>query len=73
MYLYPRWERADLVFYDLATGRRIATLEDEQEARAATDARANSAEAALSVERDARIAAEARVWELEELLQREGS
>ena len=30
-----RWEQGELVFYDPATGRPIATLEDEREARAA--------------------------------------
>ncbi len=51
-----RWERGELVFYDPATGRPIATLADEREARAAAEARADSAEA--------------RVRELEELLRR---
>ena len=52
-----RWERGELVFYDPATGRPIATLADER-------ARANT-------EREARAAAEARVRELEELLRRQ--
>ena len=59
-----RWERGELVFYDPATGRPIATLEDERAARAAAEARANT-------ERDARAAAEARVRELEDLLRRQ--
>ena len=54
-----RWERGELAFYDPATDRRIATLEDEREARAAAEARADQAEA--------------RVRELEEQLRRRGS
>ena len=77
--LYLRWERGELVFYDPATGRRIFTYEDQQ-ARADTEqARADNAEAELSLERDARIAAEAelslertRVRELEDQLGRHG-
>ena len=34
--LNMRWEEGELVFYDLATDRPIATLEDEREARADT-------------------------------------
>ncbi len=70
--LYLRWERSELVFHDPATGQRIATFEDER-------ARADSAEAELSLEREARsieqaraAAAEARVRELEERLHRQG-
>ena len=66
--LHLRWERGELAFCDPATGRRIATLEDER-------ARADTAEAELGLEREARIteqsradAAEARVPELEERL-----
>ena len=54
--LYLRWEGGELVFYDPATGRRIATLEDER-------ARANAAEARAA-------AAEARIRELEARLHR---
>ena len=75
MDLNLRWERGELVFYDPATGRRIATLEDEraariaeQEARAAAEgdrnaeqARADNAEAELNTEREARAAAEAEL------------
>ena len=67
-----------MVFYDPATGQRIATLEDER-------ARADAAEAERDAEREARTAAEARsdaeqtradaaearVRELEELLRRQ--
>ena len=56
--LQLRWEDGELVFYDPATGQRIATLEDE---RARADA-----------ERAARADAEARVRELEEQLRRQG-
>ena len=59
-----RWEDGELVFYDPATGRPIATLPDER-------ARADAAEAELAAEREARAAAEARVRELEELLRRQ--
>ena len=43
--LYLRWQDGELVFYDPATGRRIATLEDERAARADAEARADTAEA----------------------------
>ena len=80
--LYLRWERGELVFYDPATGRRIATLEDERaradserDARAAAEARANAeqvradeTEVQLNAERQARYAAEAHARELEDLL-----
>ena len=59
LHLNIRWERGELAFYDPATDRRIATLEDEREARAAAEARADQAEA--------------RVRELEEQLRRRGS
>ena len=71
--LYLRWERGRLAFYDPATGRPIATLEAEREARAAAEARAHTAEARAAAEQEARAAAEARVRELEELLRRRGS
>ena len=65
-------ERGQLVFCDPATGRRIATLEDER-------ARADHAEAQLDAEREARNAAEAelateraRVRELEARLGQQG-
>ena len=70
--LHLRWEGGELVFYDPATGRRIATLEDEraradseEAARAAAEARADTAEAELAAER-------ARVRELEALLRQRG-
>ncbi len=59
--LYLRWADGELVFYDPATGRPIATLADEREARVAAEARA-------AAEREARVAAEARLRELEEQL-----
>ena len=52
-----RWEGGELAFCDPATGRRIATLEDER-------ARADTAEAELAVER-------ARVRDLERQLRRQ--
>ena len=62
--LHLRWEAGDLVFYDPATGRPIATLEDER-------ARADAAEAERNAERETRAVAEARVRDLEELLHRQ--
>ncbi len=75
--LYLRWEQGRLAWHDPATGRHIATFEDER-------ARANAAEAELSLEqqaraaaeaerdteREARAAAEARVRELEARISR---
>ena len=63
--LYLRWERGELVFYDPATGQRIATLEDERIRADTAEARADTAEAELTAER-------ARVRELEEQLRRQG-
>ncbi len=75
--LHLRWEQGELVFYDPATGRPIATLADERaradtaETRAdAAETRADAAEAERNAEQEARTAAEARVRELEELLRR---
>lgn len=79
-----RWERGELVFYDLTTGRPIATLENERARAADAEARVDSAEALADTEREARAAAEternaeqaradaaeARVRELEDLLHR---
>ena len=45
--LHLRWERGELVFYDPATGRPIATLEDEREARLAAEARVRELEELL--------------------------
>ena len=42
-----RWEQGELVFYDPATGRPIATLADEREARAAVEARVRELEEQL--------------------------
>ena len=72
--LHLRWERGELVFCDPATGRRIATLEDERaradserEARVAAEAQAATAEARANAEQARADAAEARVRELEAL------
>ena len=59
-----RWENGELVFYDPATERPIATLEDE---RARADA---EREARLTAETE-RDAAESRIRELGELLRQE--
>ena len=61
--LYLRWEAGEFALHDPATGRRIATLEDERE-------RADRESAARMQERAAREQAEARVRELEAQLQR---
>ena len=58
-----RWEEGRLVWHDAATGRPIATLEDERRGRVQAEARAEH-------EREARIQAEARNQELEEELRR---
>ena len=70
-----RWEDGELVFYNPATGRPILTYEDQQARAETADARADAADAELSLEREARITAEAehaaaedRVRELEERL-----
>ncbi len=61
--LHLRWERGQLRWHDPATGRHIATLDSEREARAA------EREARIR-EREARLAAEARARELAAELQR---
>ena len=45
--LYLRWESGELVFYDPATGRPIATLEDERAARLVAEARVRELEELL--------------------------
>ena len=54
--LYLRWEAGRLVWHDPATGRPIATLEDERRGRLR--------------EREVRLQAEARNRELEEEVRR---
>ena len=78
--LYLRWEQRELVFYNPDTGQRIATLEDERartdSERARTDSertRANSERTRADREHEARLTAEARVRELEQQLQQQGS
>ena len=84
--LHLRWEDGALAFYDPATGRPIASLEDERQARTAAEARAEAEQARAEVEREGRSAAEAhaeaqqaraesaeaRVRELEERLRGQG-
>ena len=70
--LYLRWERGQLGWYDPATGRHIATFDDERAARISAEAELNAERAARNAERAARLAAEARVRELEELIQQQG-
>ena len=79
--LYLRWEREELTLIDPATGRRIATFEDERdradaecdariieemETRAIAEAERNAEREARTQERENRLAAEARIRELEE-------
>ena len=61
--LYLRWEDGELGWYDPATGRHIATFEEERATRIQAETRAEQAEARAS-------AAEARVRELEDELRR---
>ena len=61
--LYLRWERGQLTWHDPATGRHIATLETEREARIREQIRAESAEIRADN-------AETRVRELEAELRR---
>ena len=58
-----RWEEGRLVWHDPATGRPIATLEEERRGRVQAEVRADH-------ERETRIQAEARNQELEEELRR---
>ena len=62
--LYLRWERGQLGWHDPATGRHIATFEEERAARLQAEGRAEN-------ERQARLLAEARVRDLEEQLRRQ--
>ncbi len=78
--LYLRWEQGRLAWHDPATGRHIATFEDERARADAAEARAGTAEAELDLEQQARAAAEeraaaaeARVRELEEQLRQRGA
>ena len=56
--LYLRWERGELVFYDPATGRPIATLEDERARADAEQARADREQSARQFAETERAAAE---------------
>ena len=74
--LYLRWEQGQLKWYDPETGRHIATLEDEREARiqAQEEARAEreariQAQERASIECEARMLAEARIREMQERLE----
>ena len=76
--LLLRWDSGKLAWYDPATEDHIATFDTERaradtaEARADTaEARADSEREARIAERQARIAAEARVRQLEALLQQQ--
>ncbi len=78
--LYLRWEGGALVFHDPATGRPIASLEDERQARAEAEAhaeaqqvRADTEQVRADTEQARAEAAEARVQELEERLRGQGA
>ena len=78
--LYLRWEGGSLVFYDPASGRPIASLEDERQARAAAEAlaeaqqvRADTEQVRADTEQARADSAEARVRELEERLRSQGA
>ncbi len=78
--LYLRWEGGALVFHDPATGRPIASLEGERQARAAAEAhaeaqqvRADTEQVRADTEQARAEAAEARVQELEERLRGQGA
>ena len=58
--LHLRWEEGQLHWYDPATGRPIASLAEEREARIRSDARADAERARADVERGTRILAEER-------------
>ena len=58
--LHLRWEQGQLVWHDPATGRPIASLAEEREARAQADARARADREYARSEREARIRSEAR-------------
>ncbi len=65
-----RWEAGRLAWHDPATGRPIATLEEERQARLREQETRIQAEARADNERESRIRAEARNRELEEELRR---
>ena len=71
--LYLRWEGGALVFHDPATGRPIASLEGERQARAAAEAHAEAQQVRADTEQARAEAAEARVQELEERLRGQGA
>ena len=65
-----RWEAGQLVWHDPATGRPIATLEDERQARLREQEMRIQAEARIEASDNRADAAEARARELEEELRR---
>ena len=71
--LLLRWESGQLKWHDSATGRHIATFEDEREARVLAEARLREQSETLAREREARLLAEARARELEEKLESLGN
>ena len=64
------WEDGALRWWDPAARRYLSTYEENLDGIIAAEARANTAEAQQTAEREARIAAEARVRELEAELER---
>ena len=64
------WEEGALRWWDPAARRYLPTYEENLEALTTAEARANTAEARQTAEREARISAEARIRELEAELER---
>ena len=71
--LLLRWENGQLRWHDPATGRHIATFEDEREARLRAQEEVREEREARAREREARQLAEARVRELEDRLESLGN
>ena len=71
--LLLRWENGQLRWHDPATGRHIATFEDEREARLRAQEEVREEREARAREREARQLAEARARELEDRLESLGN
>ena len=67
--LLLRWENGQLRWHNPETGRRIASIEDERDARIRAEEETHREREALIREREARLLAEARVRELEARLE----
>ena len=67
--LHLRWESGQLRWHDPATGRHIATFENERDARVRAEDDARAERDGRLLEREARLRAEARARELEARLE----